>query len=162
VPADDITIRDIRIDDAGEVMTLQRAAFVSEALIYGDPDMPPLTQTLAEVAGELNENLGCVAQRGSRMVGAVRARIADGLLLIGRLAIAPDVQGGGVGSRLLDAVERRGAHAGATEAELFTGSLSEANIRLYKRLGYRESERVQEGDGIEQVFLRKSLRSLGG
>jgi ribosomal protein S18 acetylase RimI-like enzyme len=96
------------------------------------------------------------------MVGAVRARIADGLLLIGRLSIAPDQQGGGIGSRLLDAVERRGAAAGATEAELFTGSLSEANIRLYERLGYRESERVQEGDGIEQVFLRKSLRTLGG
>jgi GNAT superfamily N-acetyltransferase len=162
VASDDITIRDIRVDDAGEVMTLQRAAFVSEALIYGDPDMPPLTQTLDEVAGELNENLGCVAHRGPRMIGAVRARIAGGLLLVGRLSIAPDQQGGGVGSRLLDAVERRGAAAGATEAELFTGSLSEANIRLYERLGYRESERVQEGDGIEQVFLRKSLRSLGG
>ena len=48
---------------AGEVLTVQRAAFVAEALIYGDPDMAPLTQTLEEVEFELRENLGCVALR---------------------------------------------------------------------------------------------------
>lgn len=153
----DLTIRDIRPTDAGEVLTLQRAAFVSEALIYGSVEMPPFTQTLEEVEHELAENLGCVALLGPRMVGAARARVNDRLLLIGRISIAPDVQGEGVGSRLLDALEERGRDAGATEAELFTGSLSEANLRLYERQGYRESQRVP-GDGSEQVFLRKPLR----
>lgn len=138
-------------------MTLQRAAFVSEAQIYGSADMPPLTQTLDEVRWELRDNLGCVALDGSRMVGALRARIDGDLLLIGRIAIAPDMQGHGIGSQLLDAVEARGAAAGAREAELFTGSLSEANIRLYERQGYRETERVDEGGGTQQVFLRKTL-----
>ncbi|MDI6942113.1 GNAT family N-acetyltransferase [Microbacterium barkeri] len=153
----DLDIREIREEDAGEVMTLQRAAFVSEAQIYGSADMPPLTQTLDEVRWELRENLGCVALDGGRMVGALRARIDGELLLIGRIAIAPDMQGHGIGSRLLDAVEVRGASAGAREAELFTGSLSEANIRLYERQGYRETERIEEGDGTAQVFLRKRL-----
>lgn len=153
----DLDIREIREEDAGEVMTLQRAAFVSEAQIYGSADMPPLTQTLDEVRWELRENLGCVALDGGRMVGALRARIDGELLLIGRIAIAPDMQGHGIGSRLLDAVEARGASAGAREAELFTGSLSEANIRLYERQGYRETERIDEGDGTAQVFLRKRL-----
>ncbi|MDR6875986.1 GNAT family N-acetyltransferase [Microbacterium barkeri] len=153
----DLDIREIREEDAGEVMTLQRAAFVSEAQIYGSADMPPLTQTLDEVRWELRENLGCVALDGGRMVGALRARTDGELLLIGRIAIAPDMQGHGIGSRLLDAVEARGASAGAREAELFTGSLSEANIRLYERQGYRETERIDEGDGTAQVFLRKRL-----
>ncbi|WP_396652791.1 hypothetical protein [Microbacterium helvum] len=42
----DVTIRDIREDDAGEVLTLQRAAFVQEALIYDSIQMAPFTQTL--------------------------------------------------------------------------------------------------------------------
>ena len=151
-----IEIRDIRPEDAGEVLTLQRAAFVNEALIYGDPDMPPLTQTLEELQAELRENLGCVALDGPRIVGAVRARHDGELLLIGRIAIAPDQQGRGVGTKLLAAVERRGRDAGARTAELFTGSLSEANLRLYEREGYTESERVP-GDGSDQVFLRKPL-----
>lgn len=153
----DLTIRPIEPGDAGEVLTLQRAAFVQEALIYATPDMPPLTQTLEELEAELVDNLGCVALTGSRMVGAVRARRDGELLLVGRLAIAPDQQGRGIGTRLLSAVERRGAEEGATEAELFTGSLSEANLRLYEREGYVESQRVSGDDGIEQVFLRKPL-----
>lgn len=150
-------IRPIAPADAGEVLTLQRAAFVQEALIYDAVDMPPLTQTLDELRAELVENLGCVALDGTRIVGAVRARLDDGLLLVGRIAIAPDQQGSGLGTALLDAVEQRGREAGATEAELFTGSLSEANLRLYEREGYVESERVPQGGGTDQVFLRKPL-----
>lgn len=154
--SDVVRIRDISPRDAGEVLTIQRAAFLSEAQIYGTVDMPPLTQTLEELQAELQENLGCVALDGERIVGAVRAQRDDDLLLIGRIAIAPDQQGGGIGSQLLAAVEQRGRDAGATEAELFTGSLSEANLRLYEREGYTETERVP-GDGSDQVFLRKPL-----
>lgn len=153
----DLLIRDIRPEDAGEVLTLQRAAFVQEALIYATPNLPPLTQTLEELEAELRDNLGRVALIGPRIVGAVRARRDDALLLIGRLAIAPDVQGIGLGSQLLAAVEERGRAAGAAEAELFTGSLSEANLRLYLREGYTERQRVAGDGGIEQVFLRKTL-----
>jgi GNAT superfamily N-acetyltransferase len=153
----DVSVRPIRREDAGEVLTLQRAAFVQEALIYGTPHMPPLTQTLDELEAEITDNLGCVAHIGHRMVGAVRAKQDGSLLLIGRLVIAPDVQGRGIGSTLLAAVEQRGRDAGASAAELFTGSLSIANLRLYEREGYVESERVEGDDGIQQVFLRKSL-----
>ncbi|OAH49447.1 GNAT family N-acetyltransferase [Microbacterium oleivorans] len=150
-------IRPITVDDAGEVLTLQRAAFVQEALIYDAVDMPPLTQTLDEVRAELEDNFGCVALDGERIVGCVRARVDGDLLLIGRIAIAPDQQGSGLGTALLSAVEERGLEAGATTAELFTGSLSEANLRLYEREGYEESERVPGDDGTAQVFLRKQL-----
>ena len=155
----EVTVRGIRIEDAGEVLTLQRAAFVQEALIYGSPEMPPLTQTLEELEHELHDNLGCVALEGTRMIGAVRARLDGDLLLVGRIAIAPDAQGKGIGTLLLAEVERRGREAGAREAELFTGSLSEANLRLYEREGYVESERVPAGDGTAQVFLRKTMAS---
>lgn len=146
-------IRPITTDDAGEVLTIQRAAFASEALIYGDPDMPPLTQTLEELAAELVENLGCVAVTDGRLVGAVRARRDGDLLLIGRLAIAPDQQGEGLGTLLLSAVEERGRAAGASTAELFTGGLSEANQRLYEREGYERTETTADGE----IFYRKPL-----
>lgn len=156
----EITIRPIEASDAGEVLTVQRAAFVSEALIYGDPDMGPLTQTLDELAFELRENLGCVAEVNGRIVGAARAVASGDLLLVGRIAIAPDQQGGGIGTRLLEALEERGRVAGCREAELFTGSLSTQNLALYEDLGYRESERIPQGDGTEQIFLRKRLDPL--
>lgn len=139
------------------MLTLQRAAFVQEAIVYDSVDMPAFHQTLEELAAELRENLGCVALIGPRVVGAARARMADDTLLIGRIAIAPDVQGAGIGSALLDAVEERGRSAGATSAELFTGRLSEANLRLYARQGYVEFERAGGDSGADEVYLRKTL-----
>ncbi|WP_067242780.1 GNAT family N-acetyltransferase [Microbacterium resistens] len=150
-----IQIRRITPEDAGEVLTLQRAAFVSEALVYRDPDQPALTQTLEQVEAELRDAQGFVAVHANRIVGAIRARERDGVLQIGRIAVAPDVQGEGIGRRLLEAIE---ADTDCAEAELFTGSLSEANIALYTNCGYREAERIDQGDGTAQVFLRKRLR----
>ena len=151
----EIVLSPIQPSDAGEVLTIQRAAFVSEALIYGSADMPPLVQSLEELEAELEDAGGWVARIGSRIVGAIRTRESDGVLLIGRIAIAPDVQGSGVGGMLLAMAEE---HSGAAEAELFTGSLSEANIRLYERYGYEKTEHIDQGDGTAQVFMRKRLR----
>lgn len=151
----DVVIRPIRVTDAGEVLTVQRAAFVSEAQIYGDPLQSPLVQTLAELEAELHDAGGFVAMKGQRIVGAIRTREQGDLLLIGRIAIAPDVQGEGIGRRLLAAAEESSSCA---EAELFTGSRSEANLRLYESCGYSESTRIDNGDGTAQIFLRKSLR----
>lgn len=149
-----VQVRRITPEDAGEVLTVQRAAFVSEALIYGAVDMPPLTQTLDQVRAELTDNLGWVATVGGRLVGVIRAVQNEGLLLIGRIAIAPDMQGEGVGHALLAAAEDGST---AREAELFTGSLSEANIRLYEACGYVQTQRIPQDDGTEQVFMRKRL-----
>ncbi|MCK2036227.1 GNAT family N-acetyltransferase [Microbacterium sp. SSW1-49] len=150
-----ITIEKLDDADAGEVLTLQRAAFVSEAQIYGSADMPPLTQTLEQVAAELRDGDALGARRDGRLVGAIRFRVDGDTLLIGRIAVAPDQQGEGVGRLLLESAEQR---SGAAQSELFTGSLSEANIRLYESCGYAVSERVPDGDGTEQVFMRKRLR----
>lgn len=150
-----IEIARIGPEDAGEVLTVQRAAFTSEALIYGSADMPALTQTLDELRAELADCGGFTARSKGRLVGAIRTRETPELLLIGRIAIAPDVQGGGIGRMLLEAAEQ---DSSAPESELFTGSLSEANLRLYHRCGYRERERVPQDDGTDQVFLRKQLR----
>jgi len=152
----EIVVSPISDRDAGEVLTVQRAAFVSEAAIYASVDMPPLTQTLSELEAELRSESGYVARIDGRLVGAIRFVEKDGLLLIGRIAIAPDMQGEGIGRMLLESAEES---SGAEVAELFTGSLSEANIRLYESCGYREHERVPDGDGTAQVFLRKQLRA---
>jgi GNAT superfamily N-acetyltransferase len=97
---------------------------------------------------------GWAARVDGRLVGAIRVRHTPDLLLIGRIAIAPDMQGHGVGRALLQAAEQS---TSAPQAELFTGSLSEANIRLYEDCGYEISDRVAQGDGTSQVYMRKVL-----
>lgn len=147
-------------DDAGEVLTLQRAAYVTEARAHADVDLPPLRQSLPELTAELIDPqvlaLGLRDRRG-RLVAAVRAR-TDGTTArvaeIGRLTVVPDRQGQGLGSRLLDALEDR-LPAGVTELRLFTGERSEGNLRLYGRLGYVETGRQLTPGGYSLVHLSK-------
>ncbi|CAA9209185.1 MAG: hypothetical protein AVDCRST_MAG52-1069 [uncultured Blastococcus sp.] len=144
------------VADAGEILTLQRAAYATEARIYGDPELPAMVQTLEELTAELATGPALTARRGSRVVGAVRGRPADGVLHVGRLTVAPDQQGQGIGTALLAEIEAA-APPGTTEATLFTGHLSAANLRLYDRLGYRETHREALTRSVVLVHLAKPL-----
>ncbi|MCA0296755.1 MAG: GNAT family N-acetyltransferase [Actinobacteria bacterium] len=140
--------------DAGEVLTLQRAAYVSEAQLYGDPHLPPLVQTLDDLAREL-EGPALGLRLGPRLVAAVRWTRTGDQANIGRLVVAPDLQGHGLGTTLLRAAEDA---SGATQFELFTGHLSEANLRLYRREGYVEARREHLSPTVQLVFLVKPGR----
>ena len=150
-----IELRALPSGAVGELLTLQRAAYVSEAQLYDDVRLPALVQTPDELADELAQSSCLAALAGSRLVGAVRTRERDGVLHVGRLFVAPDRQGQGIGTRLLLAAEQATALPRAT---LFTGARSSANLRLYRRHGYVESARDQVRPGLELVHLTKELR----
>lgn len=154
-----ITIAPLDDEDVGELLTLQRAAYASEAQLYGDPHLPALVQTLDELVVELAASTALKAVLGHRVVGAVQARAEAGVLHVGRLVVAPDQQGRGIGTALLDAVERA-APPGARRATLFTGDRSTANLRLYRRAGYVEQRREPlpgSTSGVVLVHLVKWL-----
>lgn len=152
---DGLVLRPMVPADAGEVCTVQWAAFVAEARLYGDPELPPLRETAAEIAADLATSVGFVAVLAGRLVGSVRVRVDAGRLHVARLAVAPDLQGRGIGAALLAEAETAGP---AREAVLFTGHLSTGNLRLYARAGYVEDHRTRVADGLTLVHLRKPLR----
>jgi ribosomal protein S18 acetylase RimI-like enzyme len=141
-------------DDAGELLTLQRAAFVTEAQVYGDPNLQPLVQTLRDLERELERGVGLKAVLGHRMVGAIRGRVEGHTCHIGRLAVAPDMQGRGIGSRLLEEFEARLA-LDVARFELYVGSLSLPHVRLFERFHYQEFRRERMASNLELVFMEK-------
>lgn len=132
--------------DAGEILTLQRAAYITEAQAHHDLDLPPLTQTLAELRSELHDPdvLALGVRDQGRLIGAVRLRRVGPTVELGRLTVVPDRQGQGVGRFLLGEAEM--AFPQAREMQLFTGEHSTSNIRLYERSGYVETSRTAVGD----------------
>lgn len=141
------------VADAADILAVQKLAFVREAALNGDPTIAPLTQTLAEITAEFDERVFLKACVGERIVGAVRAWLQDGTCYIVRLAVDPDYQRRGIGTQLLHALEA--AFPGAERFELFTGSKSEGNIRLYERLGYRRFRTGRLTDRLEVVYMEK-------
>ncbi|MEQ4716192.1 GNAT family N-acetyltransferase [Nonomuraea sp. B19D2] len=139
--------------DAGEILTVQRAAYVSEAQLYGDPYIPPLVESLEQVRKVIESAVVLKALDAGRVVGSVRGQVAGTTCLVGRLVVAPDRQGQGLGTALLTAL-----HEAVPEAEafdLFTGHLSDANLKLYRRLGYRETHRERMDDHLTLIHLRR-------
>lgn len=154
---EEVIIEPAKGSDAGEILTLQRAAFVAEARLNGSVEIPALTEPLDGVRTAIENNTVLVARHGDRIVGSVvgNADHADGWY-IGRLVVAPDRQGEGIGSRLLGAAEAA-ARAGTTVFRLVTGGASDANIGLYQRRGYSLVGRGADSSGTAIVYLEKRL-----
>lgn len=144
--------------DAAEVLDLQRLAYRSEADLYDNPAIPPLTQTLDELRAEyathavLKAVLKSVSGDG-RIVGSVRARMDGDDCLVGRLVVHPDFQGRGIGGRLLAAVEPWFPEA--ARYVLFTGHRSLSNLRFYERRGYARFAETPAGPGLVLIHLEK-------
>ncbi|MCW2939933.1 MAG: GCN5-related N-acetyltransferase [Actinomycetia bacterium] len=143
--------------DAGELLTAQRAAYLAEAQLYGDPFIPPLVESLEQIRKVMSTDAVVLkAMHGPRLVGAVRAQFSDHTCLIGRLVVVPDQQGLGIGTSLMRAVEQ--AITGRAEScVLFTGHLSAGNLRLYRRLGFTETHRERVAAHLTLVHMRKKL-----
>ena len=91
--------------DLPEILAVQKAAFAAEAKLVNDWNIPPLTQTLDELADDWRKDIMLKAvtdQHG--LVGTVRGQEAQDGFYIGRLAVLPQWQGRGCGSALLEAI----------------------------------------------------------
>ncbi len=141
------------ISDAAEILALQKLAYQSEAVIYDDWSIPPLTQSLNQIKKEFDEIIFLKVCDSGRFIGSVRASIHDGTCNIGRLIVRPEFQHKGIGTRLMLGIETE--FPSERRFELFTGSRSEGNIRLYKRLGYRIFRTDRLSPQVELVFMEK-------
>ncbi len=142
----DLDVRVAPPADAAELLVLQRACWVREGLAaQGRWVVPPLVEELDDVVAGLGEWTTYAARVRSadgspgRLVGSVRGRVRPvdpTHWEVGRLMVAPDLQGRGLGRELL-ALGESPAPSAVTAYWLTTGILEEGNQRFYKRAGYR-------------------------
>jgi len=143
------------ISDAEEILALQKLAYRSEAEIYNDFNIPPLVQTLEELKKDFENQYFVKALLDVRIIDSVRAYSKGGTCYIGRLIVHPDFQNRGIGTRLMNEIER--IFNNCRRFELFTGDRSERNLFLYQKLGYRIFKRAQITDQTTIVYLEKKI-----
>ncbi|MBL8577091.1 MAG: MarR family transcriptional regulator [Mesorhizobium sp.] len=100
-----------------------------------------------------------IARLHGRAVGCGALRRLDATAgEIKRMWVAPDVRGLGLSRRLLEALEAEARRAGMTRVVLDTNrSLAEAQA-LYRKAGYRETERYND-NSYADFWFEKDLRT---
>lgn len=144
--------------DYGEIYTLQLAAFVDEARLYGTPDVPALNDTIEEFRDRLSTCESWVATDQNRIVGAVSLRYS-GVPYVERLMVAPDRRGEGIGSELLKVLELAAIQAGHKSLQLIVGALAVDNQLIYEHLGWQRTGSFELA-GFEGVLLHTMTKKL--
>jgi len=148
-----VYIEKATIQDAPEILKLQKLAYQSEVEIYNDPCLPPAIQTLEEIQDEFKFRIFLKLLIENQLIGSVRAHQKDGTVYIGKLIVHPDWRGRGLGQKLMHAIE--GFFQNVRRFELFTGHKSERNLYLYQKLGYRIFKREKIDINLEIVYMEK-------
>jgi GNAT superfamily N-acetyltransferase len=166
-----VEIRPIRPDDSVEELTeLIHSAYAhlkSMGLNYTAVDQSVST-TLERIKA------GCcfVATGDGQLIGTIVVEptsqdISDcpyyarhGVASAHQLAVAPQHQGKGIGSRLMDAAEKWAKDNGFSELALDTAEPAHHLVALYLRRGYKCVDSVQgEGKLYRSVFMAKNLET---
>ena len=140
--------------DLGELFSLQRAAFVDEAVLYGTPHVPALDESFTEFQARHEAAKTLVVRNGARIIGAVSVRRYENLPDIERLMTVPDRRGEGVATALMAGAEELAASQGHLGIQLIVGELASDNQRLYERLGYRITSRWESTEFAGLILLR--------
>ena len=140
--------------DVPELVVLQRACWVDEAVANQTLELPALTETAGQVGAALATWRVWVIRSLGRLIASVRARRDGDVWLIGRLMVAPDHRNRGLGQQLLTYAEAQAPPGTATIA-LFTGTRSTGPQALYRQAGYAlgQSDATPPGS----VLLRKAV-----
>ncbi len=159
-------IRIARHNDAGELLTLQRAAFAE-----AQPRLSPLRDTLSDVeeaieAAEHEVLVAVTTEEGEwghrgRLVGAIRIEADSGGLRLGRLTVAPDLRNRGLGSALLEGVLEEAERRRASRLELVAEGASSEDLAIYRRYGFRDSGAIEVDGGRRAIVLTRLLRPSG-
>lgn len=137
--------------DAGELLTLQLAAWVTELHANPGVHIPPLHEGLDEVRNQLGDPAQIIwgLREGGRLIATARTSPAGpATAYLGRLGVVPDLVGQGLGSAMLRYAESM-LPDDVRRIELVTGAQSRVNHRLYARHGY-----VMDGPGPAPGTLR--------
>jgi predicted N-acetyltransferase YhbS len=152
-----IAISPANPEDAAAILEVQKRAFEAEARSHGDWDIPPLAETLETLVSQINSARVLKATDGPRVVGSIRGLLDGEVCTVQRLSVDLDYRGQGLGSALLNAIER--CHAEASCFELIT--VSEANLRFYIRHGYEAIARTPYTERITLIRMRKRTAATG-
>jgi GNAT superfamily N-acetyltransferase len=138
--------------EAGALRELARAAYAKWVPVLGREPRP----MQADYEAAVERFRFDVIEMGGRLVASLQTEPREDHFWVESVAVAPELQGQGVGQRLLAQAETLAREAGFAEIRLLTNGKMADNRRLYAKVGYVEDLEEPFGDGTV-VYLSKRL-----
>jgi len=96
------TIRPAVPDDAPVMHAIQMRAFAEEGRLCGNTQIPPLTETPADIEIHIRTQTALVVLYEGSIVGAARGIVESGVCTLRGICVEPASHGQGIGSALLE------------------------------------------------------------
>jgi ribosomal protein S18 acetylase RimI-like enzyme len=148
-------IRRARQEDAEAVANITDSAYGGYLSLLGRKPQPMTADHRKMIA----ENDVWLLFHDDYPVGVLVLVDEPNCLLIYSVAIRPELQKRGLGRRLIGWAERQARRAGHPRIRLYTNALMQANIELYRGLGYLETDREPY---LGSTLVHMSKRLDGG
>jgi len=148
------TFRRAAAADAKLVRDLVRAAYGGYVARMGR-ESKPMT---ADYDAAIRNHQVWVLFDGAALLAVLELIAEPDSFVLENIAVENDLQGRGVGGRLLEFAEAEALRQGYAEIQLYTNSLMGTNVALYAGRGYTETRREPLDTG-EVVYMSKALKS---
>jgi GNAT superfamily N-acetyltransferase len=158
----DLRIRDARDDERSVIRELTLASYAPYSAVMAPTAWQGLVAAVRAALDTTEPAERIVAEQGGRIVGSVMlfppgenyggAAAGAQWPELRLLAVAPEVQGQGVGRALVEECVRRARRTGAAALGLHTSKSMRTAIRMYERMGFgRAPEHDFQPEGAELV-----------
>lgn len=144
-------------DRDGELFTLQRAAFVDEAMAYETPLVPALTETFDAFAARTAQLATLVAVDDGRVVGAVSTRTAEGVPWLERLMVVPDRRHERIGRNLVLATADELGANGYPSLRAVVGDRDPRLVAFYESIGFRTIGKTPVTDTAPELLVMQRV-----
>ncbi len=127
-----------------------------------DPPSSAHRLTLASLAQKTSDEIAFVAVEDGKLLGCVFLRPEAECLYVGKLAVAPGLQGKGIGHRLLDTTEKTAQDLDLPALRLETRIELVGNHTTFGRWGFQKTvEKSHPGfDRVTFIEMRKELEHI--
>lgn len=128
----DFTFRPGLPQDAGLIRAFVRAAYAKWVPVMGREPLP----MTADYDLALQKHRFVLAFDGADLAGVLETLAAPDHLWVENIAVRTDLQGRGLGQRLLALAEAQARAAGLPEVRLLTNAALGSNVRFYQTYGF--------------------------
>jgi GNAT superfamily N-acetyltransferase len=139
--------------DLEDILSLQKLAFQSEAKLFNDYTITPLTQSIESIEEDFKNNLYLKAVHDGKILGSIRAHEKENICYIGRLFVHPDHQNKGIGKSLMYHIEE--LFKSCKMYSLFTAKRCSKNLYFYDKMGYGIVREEKVNEKLTFVFYSK-------